>query len=55
MGLARYTTPTFTLTFTEDALDLTQAQNVYVTFRSGDVLMTKTGADLTIAEKSIGV
>ena len=55
MGVARYTTPTFTLTFTEDALDLTQAQNVYVTFRSGDVLMTKTGADLTIAEKSIGV
>ena len=55
MGVAQYTTPTFTLTFTEDALDLTQAQNVYVTFRSGAVLMTKTGADLTIAEKSIGV
>ena len=55
MGVPQYTTPTFTLTFTEQALDLTQAQNVYVTFKSGETLMTKTGADLTIAEKSIGV
>ena len=55
MGVPQYTTPTFTLTFTEQALDLTQAQNVYVTFRSGETLMTKSGADLTIAEKSIGV
>jgi len=55
MSVPQYTTPTFTLTFTEDGLDLTQAQNVYVTFRSGDVVMTKTGAELTIAEKSIGV
>ena len=55
MGVPQYTTPTFTLTFTQDGLDLTQARNVYVTFRSGDTLMTKTGEDLTVDEKSIGV
>lgn len=32
MSIARATTPTFTLTFTEEELDLTQAANVYVTF-----------------------
>lgn len=55
MGVPLYTTPTFTLTFTEKDLDLTQAQNVYVTFRSGAVFMTKTGEDLTVDEKTIGV
>lgn len=55
MGVPLYTTPTFTLTFTEKDLDLTQAQNVYVTFRSGAVFMTKTGEDLTVGEKTISV
>ena len=55
MGVPLYTTPTFTLTFTERNLDLTQAQNVYVTFRSGAVLITKTGEDLTVDEKTISV
>ena len=36
MGVPQFTTPTFTLTFTEQGLDLTtQALNVYVTFESG--------------------
>ena len=55
MGVPLYTTPTFTLTFSEQGLDLTQAQNVYVTFRSGATCITKTGADLTIGEKEISV
>lgn len=48
------TTPTFTLTFSEE-IDLTQAANVYVTFQSGTQTVTKTGDALQIAERSIGV
>ena len=55
MGVPLYTTPTFTLTFTEKDLDLTQAENVYVTFRSGAVFLTKTGENLTVDEKTISV
>ena len=55
MGVPQYTTPTFLLTFTEQGLDLTQARNVYVTFRSGMNLVTKSGPALTVGEKQIGV
>ena len=55
MGVPQFTTPTFTLTFSQDGLDLTQAQNVYVTFRSGPSVITKSGNDLTVGEKTIGV
>lgn len=55
MGVARATTPTFTLTFTEEGLDLTTASNVYVTFEQKDVNFTKQGADLDIEEKTIDV
>lgn len=55
MGVPKFTTPTFTLTFSEQTLDLRNAQNVYVTFLSGDYCLTKTGEDLVISEKSIGV
>ena len=48
MGVPQYTTPTFTLNFTEQSLDLTQARNVYVTFKSEGTLITKTGEDLTV-------
>lgn len=50
------TTPTFTLTFSEQSgVDLTQAANVYVTFCSGTKTVTKTGDDLTIEQRSVGV
>jgi len=55
MSVPQYTTPTFTLTFTEQSLDLTQAQNVYVTFRSGMNVITKSGGDLTVEQKRISV
>lgn len=55
MSIPQYTTPTFVLTFTEQDLDLTNAFNVYVTFRSGTFELTKTGSDLTVNKKSIGV
>lgn len=55
MSIARATTPTFTLTFTEEELDLTQMANVYVTFEQGKKSLTKTGNDLTVAAKQIEV
>ena len=55
MGVTRFTTPTFTLTFTEESLDLTNAANVYVTFSSAGASFTKTGEDLEIAEKEIDI
>lgn len=55
MGVPRYTTPVFTLTFTEKDLDLTQAEEVFVTFRQACKLMTVTGDDLTVGEKTIVV
>lgn len=55
MGIARATTPTFTLTFTDEALDLTTASNVYVTFEQDQVNFTKKGEDLVVAEKQIDV
>ena len=55
MGVPQYTTPTYTLTFTEQSLDLTEAANVYVTFKSGANVLTKTGEALTVAAKQITV
>ena len=55
MSAPRGTTPTLVLKFTEPSLDLTVAANVYVTFRYGSNQLTKTGADLTIAPKTISV
>jgi hypothetical protein len=55
MGVPRYTTPVFTLTFSEMDLDLTQAEEVFVTFRQACKLMTVTGDDLTVGEQTIAV
>ena len=55
MGVPRFTTPVFTLTFKEKDLDLTQATDVFVTFRQACKLMTVTGEDLTVGEKTIAV
>jgi hypothetical protein len=55
MGVAQFTTPTFVLTFAEQDLDLTQADHVYVTFKSLVNKITKSGDDLIVSEKSISV
>ena len=55
MSVPRYTTPTFTLTFTEQGLDLTQATGVYVTFKQALFETTKTGDDLEVEAKKISV
>ena len=55
MSVARGTTPTYTLTFEEPTLDLTEANGVYVTFRKGSKALTKTGEDIEVEAKQIKV
>lgn len=55
MSIPRGTTPIFELTFKEEELDLTQANNVYVTFRCKGCRLTKSNDDLTIYPKRIDV
>ena len=55
MSVPKFTTPTFTLTFEDENLDLTDAVNVYVSFLSDGCLLTKSGEDLTVREKEIDV
>ena len=54
MSLYRGTTPTYTITFPED-IDMTLASNVVVSLgnSSKNVLIEKTGIDLTITEHTI--
>ena len=54
MAIPRGVTPTFTLTFVDENLDLTAASHVYVTFKSG-ITITKSDDELTIATKQIDV
>lgn len=55
----RYTTPTFVLVLPAEVdgepLDLTAANNVYVTFTSGSYVLTKIGDALTLTANTISV
>lgn len=55
LGVPYFTTPTFQLNFSEQGLDLTQMVGVFVTFRAGAYIITKTGNDLNVGEKTITV
>lgn len=56
MGIAMYTTPTFTFDFgTTENLDLTEASSVYVTFKSKHNILTKSGSTLEVDPKQIRV
>ena len=55
MSTARATTPTFRHTFTEESLDLTAANHVYVTYRQGAKALTKTGDDIEVEPKAVTV
>lgn len=55
MSVARGTTPTYILTFTEQSLDLTEANHVYVTFRKGAKILTKTGTDIEVYPKRVEI
>ena len=54
--MVRYTTPTFALTL-PDTVDLTEAENVYVTFAQpgGRVIYTKTGDALDVTAQEVDV
>ena len=53
--MIRGTTPTFTFTINSQTLDLTEAQNVYVTIRQGSNEITKTGEDLDVSATVVSV
>lgn len=55
MSIPAGLTPTFTLTFDDENLNLTQAAHVYVTLSAGLVKVTKSDSALTISAKTIGV
>ena len=55
MSVARGTTPTYILTFSEPSLNLTEANNVYVTFRKGAKILTKTGQDIEVTAKQVEI
>lgn len=50
MSIPRATTPTISFTFADQTIDLTQATNVYVTFRSGMKKITKTQKLVTVVQ-----
>ena len=46
--MIRATTPTFTFTVKSQTLDLSEAENIYVTLGQGRVEITKTGEDVNL-------
>ena len=55
MGVPIGTTPTLSLTFSDETLDLTAANHVYVTIEGGGHTITKTDSELSVQEKKIDV
>lgn len=52
--MIRGTTPTFELII-DETVDLTEANNVYATFRARNKTLTKTGEDLNISAHQVDV
>ena len=55
MAISKGTTPTVICTFNQPDLDLTQANNVYVTFTSNLKVITKSGDDLFVEPNRVSV
>lgn len=53
--MIRGTTPTFQLTINDETVDLTSADNVYVTFADKCWSITKTGEDLDVSTNQVDV
>ena len=53
--MIRGTTPTFRFTINDDSVDLTQVDNVYVTFNQGLYSTTKTGEDIEVSARQVDV
>lgn len=53
--MIRGTTPTFKLQINDETVDLTQAENVYASFKQQNTLLTKTGDDITVTANEVDV
>lgn len=53
--MIRGTTPTFKLMLSDETVDLTQAVNVYATFKSREQTITKTADDITVLANEVDV
>lgn len=53
--MIRGTTPTFSLMLNDETVNLTEAQNVYATFKNLNTLITKTGDDITVTANQVDV
>ena len=53
MAIPVATTPTLTLTFTDEGLDLTTASSVYVTLKQNNTVVSKSGTSITVAPKQV--
>lgn len=54
--MIRGTTPTFRLTVNDNTVDLTDAVNVYATFKQGcGISLTKTGSDVVVEDRTVSV
>lgn len=55
--MIRGTTPTFRLTIKDETVDLTDAVNVYATFKQPGcgISLTKTGTDVTVEERTVNI
>lgn len=53
--MIRGTTPTFELRINDESVDLTDADNVYVTFADNGWSLTKTGEDLEVSANEVDV
>lgn len=53
--MVRGTTPTFQLKITDEDVDLTQALNVYATFKQLGIQIDKSGDDIEVSEKQVDV
>lgn len=53
--MIRGTTPTFKLMLNDETVDLTQALNVYATFRQGSKQIDKSGEDLEVSANEVDV
>lgn len=53
--MIRGTTPTFELKINDETVDLTEADNVYVTFATNGWSITKTSADLDVFAQQVDV
>lgn len=53
--MIRGTTPTFKLTLNDETVDLTQALNVYATFKQLNTLITKSGVDIEVTANEVDV